>query len=144
MSAQDNAALVRRLYDAWNNRDWETFLAAVDQDTEVLSVPTGQTFRGPQGFMQYAQSWAGAFPDARVEVSNMIVSDEGAVVEFTGRGTHTAPLTTPMGEIPATNRRVEHPFCDVYSLRGGRVRSQHAYFDVAGLMRQLGVAPPAA
>ena len=142
MSAQENAALMRRLYDAWNKRDWDAFLAVVDQDSEVLAVPTGQTFRGPQGFLQYAQSWAAAFPDSRVEVSNVIASEEGAVVEFRGRGTHTAPLATPMGEIPATNRRVEHAFCDVYSLPGGRIRTQHQYFDLAGLMRQLGVAPP--
>ena len=65
MSAQDNATLVRGFYDAWNNRDWDTFTAAVDEDTEVLTVPTGQTLRGPQGFRQYGESWAPAFPDAR-------------------------------------------------------------------------------
>jgi steroid delta-isomerase-like uncharacterized protein len=144
MSAQDNAALVRGFYDAWNSRDWGAFTSAVDEDAEVLTVPTGQVLRGPQGFRQYGESWASAFPDARVEVTNVVASEDGAVVEFTGRGTHTAPLVTPMGDIPATNKRVDQRFCDVYSLRNGRVRAQRAYFDIASLLQQLGVAPPAA
>ncbi len=144
MSAQDNATLVRRIYDAWNNRDWDTMTAAIDQDSELLSVPTGQTLRGPQGFLQYGQNWASAFPDGRVELTNVIASDDGAAVEFRGRGTHTAPLLTPMGEIPATHRSIDQSFCDVYRISNGRIRSQRAYFDVASLMQQLGVAPPTA
>jgi steroid delta-isomerase-like uncharacterized protein len=133
MSAQDNAKLVRALYDAWNNRDWDTYTALVDDDTEVLAVATGQTLRGRPGFRQYGEIWASAFPDARVEVTNVVASEDGAVVEFRGRGTHTAPLVTAMGEIPATNKRVDQPFCDVYSLQNGRVRAQRAYFDIASL-----------
>jgi steroid delta-isomerase-like uncharacterized protein len=142
MSAQDNATLVRGLYEAWNKRDWDKFAAAVDEDAEVLVVPTGQTLRGPHGFRQSGENWASALPDARVEVTNVVAADDGVVVEFTGRGTHTAPLVTPMGEIPATNKRVEQRFCDVYGLRDGRIRAHHAYFDIASLMQQLGVAPP--
>ena len=139
VSAADNAALARKAYDLWNRRDFDGGAALCAPDVEVVNIATGQTFPGPEGVRRYQQSWATAFPDARVEVTHVIAAEDGAVVEFTGRGTHTGPLAGPQGEIPATGRPVEIRFCDVYEIRGGKIARQRTYFDLATLMRQLGL-----
>src|SRR5206468_4322298 len=61
-------------------------------------------------------------------------------------GTHTGPLETPTGEdLPPTNKRVD--------LKGGvfgrlnergEIVEERRYYDVATVLRQLGVAPEAA
>lgn len=139
MSAKDNAATARLVYDLWNNRDFDGVIALSDPDIEVINIATGHTFRGPDGLREFVQGWASTFPDARVEVTNVIADDQSAVVEFTARGAHTGPLVTPTGEIPATGRSVEIRFCDVFEVRNGKFSRQRTYFDLATMMRQLGL-----
>ena len=139
MSAQENAKMARGIYEMFNNRDFDGMAALAAENMEVVNIPVGATLSGPAGFRQHAQGWGGAFPDSRVEVTNVIASDEGVVVEFRGRGTHTGPLASPAGEIPATGKSVDIPFCDVYQVKGGKLSSLHAYFDSATMLRQLGL-----
>jgi steroid delta-isomerase-like uncharacterized protein len=139
MSAQDNARIARAIYDAFNDRDFDQGVSLVAKDVRWLNVPLGITFQGPAGYRQYVQGWAAAFPDSKVEITNMIASEEGVVTEFRGRGTHTGPLAGPAGEIPATGRRVDVSFCDVLRFQNGKIVSAHTYYDAATLMRQLGL-----
>ena len=66
------------------------------------------------------------------------------VVEFTGRGTHTGPLSGPSGVMPPTQKRVELQLCDVWEVNGGKLANLRSYFDTATLMSQLGVGMPTA
>ena len=63
------------------------------------------------------------------------------MVEFTGHGTHTGPLTTAAGLIPATGRSVTLHLCDVLRVpRREGVLPQHHYLDTGAMMAQLGLA----
>jgi steroid delta-isomerase-like uncharacterized protein len=139
--AAENARLGRRLLDLWNARDFDQLTRVIADNCECISVPTKETFRGPQGYREFMQHWATAFPDGRVEVTRVIADQNGAVVEYTGRGTQTGPLTGPMGTIPPTGRHGELALCDVLEIEQGKVRRARSYFDVATLMRQLGIMP---
>jgi len=141
MSAQDNARIVMSTYDAYNDRKFDVAVALASEDSEWLNVPLGLSLRGKEGNRQFLQGWATAFPDSRVEVAYTVADEEGVVVEFRGRGTHTGPLASPAGDIPATGRSVDIPFCQVYRLKGGKIVSSHLYFDVATMMGQLGLMP---
>ena len=141
MSAQDNARMVRSTYDAYNDRAFDRAAALASEGSEWLSVPLGVALRGPEGNRQFLQGWATAFPDSRVEVTHTVADEEGVVVEFRGWGTHTGPLASPAGEIPATGRSIDIPFCQVFRLKGGKIVSSHLYFDAATMMGQLGLMP---
>jgi hypothetical protein len=74
-------------------------------------------------------------------------------VRITWEGTHTGPLATPDGgEIPATGRKVTIHACEVYRIEGGKVAEACHFFDMLGMLEQLGVmsgeaattAPPSA
>ena len=141
MAAQDHAALVRSVYTAYNDREFDRAAAVVTDNYEWLMTPTGQVFHGGDGMREYLAGWAEGFPDSQVEVTNVIVGENQAVVEFTGRGTHSGTLATPMGDIEATGQQAELHFCDVYEIADGKLRRGRSYFDLATLMRQLGVVP---
>jgi steroid delta-isomerase-like uncharacterized protein len=136
---QDNAMLARSFYEAYNNRDFDRVTSCIAEGAEWTNVATGQSFRGPDGYRQYLQSWATAFPDSTCEVTNLFSGGDWVLVEFTGRGTHSGPMHGPMGEIPPTGRHVESKFCDVYQFRDGKVVSGRTYFDAASLLGQLGL-----
>lgn len=139
MSAQDNVKIARKNYEAFNNRDFDGAVAQVAENIELLNVPLGVTLHGPEGYRQSIQAWATAFSDSQVEVTNIVAGEEGAVIEFRGRGTHTGPLNGPAGEIPATGRSVDIPFCEVMQIKNGKISSIHTYYDAATMMGQLGL-----
>jgi steroid delta-isomerase-like uncharacterized protein len=144
MSAQDTAALGRRFVELWNSRAFDEFVAQSTSDAEVVNMASGQTYHGPEGVRRYCEEWATAFPDARCDITGVVASESGVVVEFVGRGTHSGPLATPMGDIPATNRYAELPCCEVYDLRDGKLARLRLYFDTGTLLRQLGLVPESA
>lgn len=137
----DTATIARTVYEAFNDRDFERASALMSDDGEWVNVPTDERFEGRDGIRRDLEQWANAFPDGRVEITRVRAGDDWAVVEFTGRGTNTGPLATPAGEMPATGRRVELPFCDVLDIRDGKIFRGRSYFDMASMMRQLGLMP---
>ncbi len=142
MSLQDNAYIAQNIHPLWTDRQFDRILSEmIDEDVEWTTVPFGDTFRGHEGFRQFMQGWADAFPDGRAEDTHVYVGEDFAVTEFVGRGTHEGPLRGPDGEIPPTGRRVEFELCEVYQIREGKIVSARTYFDAAGLMSQLGVLP---
>lgn len=144
MKPQDNAAIVRGLYDAFNDHDLDRMAAMASKDFELVDFAAeGQVFCGPQGFREWLQIFLTAFPDAKVELTNVVGAAEGWVsTEHIGWGTHTGPLVGPSGTIPPTGRRAELPLGQLVRVENGKVALIHAYYDGATLMRQLGVFPP--
>ena len=140
----DNATLARQLYQAWNDRDFDFAPEHSTPDATITMVGSGQVFHGAEGGRQFGEGWAQAFPDGRVTVDNVVADGDCVVVEYTGRGTHTGTLSTPVGDIPATGRSMTLQFIDVLEFDGDLVRHQRTYFDTGSMMAQLGITAPQA
>lgn len=141
MGEHDTTGLARTVYEAFNDRDFDRAVSVISDDAVWTNVPTGQTFRGADGLRANLEQWAAGFPDGKITVDHVWGGDGFAVAEFTGRGTNTGPLATPMGELPATNRSVEVNFCDVIEISGGTITGGRSYWDMATMMTQLGMIP---
>lgn len=138
----ENAAVARQTYEAWNERDFEKF-ADVLADGVLIVAGSGDRFEGREGALRFAEMWANGFPDGRVTIDTVVDGGDQVVLEFTGRGTHTGTLATPMGEFPATGRAIQLQLCDVWSFEDGSARTVKTYFDAASLLGQLGLMPEA-
>ena len=136
----DNLTLIRSVYEAWNERDFDRQAEAMAPDVTITMMGTGEVLQGPDGSRKYSTMWANAFPDGRLTLDTVAGDGDTVVVEFTGRGTHTGTLETSMGSIPATGRSVTLHFCDVLTMRDGLITSQHSYMDTGSMMAQLGLA----
>jgi len=146
MTTQEIVAFVRRGYDAYNAHQsdphWLDYATAdVAEDCEVVDIPSGTVLRGPDGLKQFLLAFSTAFPDSRVEVTNVFATEEHAVVEASLRGTHTGVLHSPAGDIPPSGRTVTLRACDVYHLRDRKIVRHASYYDALGFMQQLGLIP---
>jgi predicted ester cyclase len=139
MAADDNAAISRSIYDAFNRNDFARALEYATEDVEIVFIPTGQTFRGLRGFEDFMRGHKAAFPDVKIEVINQIAADNSVVNEFVAHGTHTGPLQTPTGTIVPTGRRVTFTVCEVCLFRDGKLAGVHNYQDMVALLQQLGL-----
>jgi steroid delta-isomerase-like uncharacterized protein len=145
MSAADNVALARALYDAFNRGDLDAALALAAPDVEVVNVGWGVTYRGHDGFREFMQGWKTMDPNSRVEVVRQLAGEEGVTNESVFHATHTGPIRPPMGEIPPTGKTVAIPICEVWRIRDGKLVSLINYADGVTIMAQLGLLPaPAA
>lgn len=136
----DNATLARSLYEAWNKRDFDFQSDCMTPEATIIDMGSGTTLRGPDGARQYNTAWADGFPDGKITVDRVLPSGDCVVVEYTGRGTHTGPLVTAAGTLPATGRSVTLHLCDIYDFSDGKIQTQRCYFDSGSLLAQLGVA----
>lgn len=65
------------------------------------------------------------------------------IVEGIFTGTHDGTLKTPMGDVPATHRKVKGEFIQIFELDRGLVKRDNLMYDQVQLMTQLGLAPAA-
>jgi predicted ester cyclase len=139
-AAVENEQLIRRQIEHWNRRELDAWESALAPAVEFLVVPEGITILGARPAREYVAAWAGAFPDAVLEVTSLLATARGVAVEFVFRGTHNGPLSAPMGLIEPTERYVEVRVCYVQEIAEGLIRRIRAYYDTTTLMRGLGLA----
>lgn len=141
MSPHDNAAVVRSVYQAFNQRDFDRASESYADELELRNLATGELLHGRHGYVQHARGWAAAFPDSRIEIVRLTADAESAAVEYVLRGTHTGTLVGPHGHIPPTWMQAEIRFVEMLQLHNGRITSSHVSFDTGTLLRQLGLLP---
>ena len=72
---------------------------------------------------------------------DVVESGDALAGEVRMTGTHTAPMVTPNGPIPATGKTITLEVCDFARFANGKVVSFHSYFDQLSIMAQLGLLP---
>ena len=139
MSNEQNQATVLAVYSGFNAQDWAGLLDLVTEDFELEDVALGVAWHGKEGWREWLAAWAVSMPDAMTRVDSITVQGDRVVTEHTGGGTHTGPLQTPAGTIPATGKTLQLRFAEVFEMREGKIKTMRAYWDTATLMRQLGL-----
>ena len=134
-----NAA--KGLIMAYNEKDWAKAKASITSDFAYDEVATGRKTSGADATLEAWKGWAQAFPDSKGTFQGARATDDGTVVlELTWKGTHKGSLQTPTGPIAPTGKAIEVRACAIVEVAGDKARAQRHYFDMATLLRQLGVA----
>jgi predicted ester cyclase len=89
--------------------------------------------------LQWFQGFLTAGPDGRADPFHMVAAGDWVASKHLGRFTHTGPLQAPAGEIPPTGRRAELQIAEVYQMKDGKLALLRANYDVATMLRQLGL-----
>ena len=134
MSTEENKARVKQLIVEGLNNGNESVIGDLIAPNYV-SAEEGMSAVGPEGFKAMAAGFRTAFPDAHLEIEDMVAEGDKVVTWAVFTGTHTGPL----GEIPSTGRPVRVKDVDLWRLDNGKVVEARAHFDQLGMMQQLGV-----
>jgi predicted ester cyclase len=137
---QEAKATVERLIKAINEHDAEASAREATTDS-VLVAPGDMTLKGPQAIKEYNKNWITAFPDAKIDVKTIFAMGNQVAIDAVFSGTHDGTLKTPMGDVPATGRKVNGEFIEVLEVDRGLIKHAHLMFDQVQLMTQLGMAP---
>ena len=132
----DPASIAREYLESFNRRDWGR-IRDLFAPGYSYTGGDGEKQQGPEAGLAIVQMWAGAFPDARINIRNVHVAGDVAIVDFQASGTQDGEL---MG-IAATGRKISMPVCTVLDIKDGKITAEREYMDMAHMMQQLGVMP---
>ena len=115
LTADELVKIARKQIDAFNNGDWEQTRGLLASDARYHELGTERAIEGPEQIIELFKGWKTAFPDAVGTVTSSVASGGTAVMEVTWKGTHTGPLETAEGTIPASGKRQETPAAMVFT-----------------------------
>ena len=130
--------LAREQVDAFNNGDWERMRGMLASDSRYDELGTQRKIEGPEKIIELFKGWKTAFPDSAGTVTSVVGSGNKVVLEVTWKGTHTGPLVSPEGTIPASGKRQETPAALCLTFEGDKIKESRHYFDSMTLLRQIG------
>jgi steroid delta-isomerase-like uncharacterized protein len=125
---------------AYNEKDWSKAKDMLAADAVYDEKGTHRRIQGADDIIGAFQGWANAFPDSKATFVSEFASGDTAVLELVWKGVHTGPLQTPTGIIPASNKPVEMPACQVVQVEGGKIKSTSHYFDMLTMLTQIGAS----
>ncbi len=136
-----NKAIVTQAFDAMNNQDYEALGQYFAQDYRRYCQASQEAkVESLDDMVGFLKEWYQAFPDATVETHMMAAEGDLVAVYVTFAGTHEAP----MGDIPATGKRMESETFGFHRLKDGKIVETWVTWDNIAILKQLGLFPPPA
>jgi steroid delta-isomerase-like uncharacterized protein len=130
--------VARANVEAFNAGDWDRFSATLAEECVYDEPATQRHLEGLDAVLDANRGWKEAFPDAKGRVERAMADDGTVTLEITWEGTQSGPLHMPTGDIPPSNRHVVVKAAQVFDVQGDKIREAHHYFDLMGLLEQVG------
>jgi ketosteroid isomerase-like protein len=148
LGVKENLELMKTLDDAWNAGPgsplWDRFRKRHREDVAVYWPGQPDPTRGRHNHDLEAVEFFKTFPDNHL-INNpyKLLFGEGdhtcSVAEFTG--TMKGPMKGADGKIiPPTNKSFKVEFCTVATWKDGEIVEERLFYDLVGLMKQVGLA----
>ena len=132
-------AIIREALDLWDQGRLDEYLAYYDADL-AYTMPGGVCGQGLKGLPGALRMQLTALPDSRIEIRQIVVQGDTAVVEGISTGTNTGPIHLPGSDpAPPTGKRITRGIALVMRLRDGRIVEFREYSDRPTWLEQLGL-----
>jgi ketosteroid isomerase-like protein len=95
--SRENVELARRAYDAFNQRDWDAFLALMDDEVDAESrlVAIEGGYHGHDGLRRWWNDFLGIFRDYTIEAEELRDLGDVTLTRFRARA-HGVASDTPL------------------------------------------------
>lgn len=141
MSEQENTKVATSYFD---------YLSAHNLDA-VIDLLANDFQGGPSGGTDpinkdedrvILQNFLTAFPDLHFEVALTVAQGDHVVINWVANGAHNGPLdTSSAGTIEPTGKKITVLGSATFQIKDGKISRSAMYWDMAGLLDQLGVLP---
>jgi ketosteroid isomerase-like protein len=131
--SRENVELVRRAYRAWNERDFDAWVACATPDVEWRLIGgfadlMGTVFKGHEGLRRFFEEWLGSL-EGQVEAESILEADDGVVVimrVLAAGSASGAPVAIRAGQ--------------VVSFRDGLISSVDSYYEPSEALAAVGLS----
>ena len=138
MTAQE---VVHKNLDAFNHHDMNAFVSSYATNAVAYDPQYTENLSGREAICKDAEDFILAFPDIQAKVIRIIGTGDTVAIEMEMSGTHTGPLISPDGTIPATNRSLAMRIGRFIRIDSqGAITEDNRYYDTSGIAQQLGLS----
>jgi len=131
---EQNIALIKRHYDAWNSGDVEAIKEIFSPDY-VYHRPSAQDASLEQ-LIEWLKPQMVAFPDRIYSVEDILAKGDKVVSSYIFRGTHEGDME---GLPPATGKKFEVTGIEIWRVENGKIVESWDAHDDLSLYQQLGM-----
>lgn len=131
----ENKLVVQDFHDRiLNEAQYDNSGDLVYEDT-IFSMNQNESLVGIQSFKVYMGHFQQAFPDLTFSTKLLTEENDIVTLHWEAAGTQTNPL----GQIPATGKKVSIRGLSLFYLKDGRITENIVYFNEMEIPKQLGV-----
>ena len=138
MSIRENARIARAHYELFSQRDLERSALIISTSVHWTLMPYNHCLNGRHAYQHSIRKITAAFPDAHLEITHLIATDNWVTTELSAQGTQTQSLKISNSFHPATNKPIWFSLCEVIQIESGQIINARLYFDSAVLTTPLG------
>ena len=131
--AASQQVLAEKWIAAWNSHDVEKVLPLFTDDVMYEDVPFAQVNHGSADLRKFVVSEFDAVPDLKVELVESSVQGAHGSFEWIFSGTDKGMFNT--------GKKFSIRGVSIVTVRDGKIARNQDFYDVATLMRQLGLLP---
>jgi steroid delta-isomerase-like uncharacterized protein len=139
-STEQNKAIIRRFFDAWNGRQPEAFdeLVALDVVRHCQATP-GVDVLDLDQLKAFLRLDTEVFPDSVQTIKHLVADGNLVALWATYEGTQRGP----MGPFSPSDARAQFDFGAVFRMEDGKIAEWWVTWDNMTILRQLGHLPSA-
>lgn len=129
ISPHPNGAIVRELFKAAYDRDYDKAASFASPDIQIIDESTGQKFIGLEGLREFVGYWLDTFRDFQYDITNLTADDNGVAIEYVFQAWHVADLPGSTGRIPPEARSIQSRSAAFFQMKDGKVTGYHLYYN---------------
>lgn len=129
--------LAEDLVAAWNAHDPRRVAEFFAEDYEGDDIGLSNPIHGRRGIRRLVAFTLLGLPDITFDLDQVITQADQLVMVWRARGTHLGKIMN----IPPTQRAVEYRGVTMYTVRDGLITGSLRLWDMAGMLRQIGLLP---
>jgi steroid delta-isomerase-like uncharacterized protein len=136
-SLSDQKRAIERWAAHWSAHDMDRLLPLFTEDVVYEDVTMGVVNHGPTELRAFGEGFFSGFPDVTFELRSSFSNGSSGGAEWVMRGTHK-------GDLPgmrATGKGVDVRGASIFEFAGDKIRRCSDYWDMATLLKQLGLMP---
>jgi steroid delta-isomerase-like uncharacterized protein len=135
--SQPTRQFIDDLLSAWNSHDVGRAAEFYSPDYEGVDVSQSVPHHGHAGIRQMLTTYLTAFPDLQFTNETTIVEGNRAAMVWVANGTHLGRVMN----IPPTGHKIVVRGVSVLTLEEDKIKHALYIWDVAGLLRDIGLLP---
>jgi len=135
MTTEDNKAVVRRFYKAFEDNDLEALKEVLAPDLVAYNLNPQNRDEHLQGI----RGWNAIFSENHFEILDQIAEGDRVASHVILHSTHSK---ANFQGIPPSGKQIETPALTMERIKDGKIVERRVYSDRLGMMRQIGLLPP--
>ena len=127
-----------------NAKEPETLLRYYADNAELWDPSYPAPIRGKAAIRESIEKWSAAFSELKMNVKDIIQSGNKVAITMEVTARNTGEMEAGPGEtFPVTNKTATLQVAEILTIENGKITRDYTYFDVMGMLVQLGLAPGA-